>query len=236
MQKAAPWPVLLAMLASLGVNLWLAGAPGWLWLPAALAGWYLANLASGVTHMVMDYKSCTPGVGLDRLYFYEGSRESEEYLALRAAVWRRIGPLEKLIYDFKNHHPRPDSLGRRAMMVQIGSTILFATLPASLLLNLAALALPLPGWLVAGGVVFIVGATFAQYFHGTLHRADNPPLVLWMRRAGLLMTPAAHAIHHATLDRDFATNTGWSNPLVNRLFRLALRRRWLLPEGLEPRS
>ncbi len=225
---------MLAMLASLALNLWLAGAPGWAWIPAAIAGWYLADFASGVIHMVMDYKVCTPGVGLDRLYFYEGSRESPDYLALRDQVWTRVGPFEKLVYDFKNHHPRPDALGRRPMLVQIGSTILFATLPASLLLNLAALALPLRGWIIAGLVVFIVGATFAQYFHGTLHRDDNPPLVIWMRRLGLLMTPNAHAIHHATLDRDFATNTGWSNPLVNRLFNLAIARRWLKPEGLEP--
>lgn len=225
---------MLAMLASLALNLWLAGAPGWAWIPAMIAGWYLADFASGVIHMVMDYKVCTPGVGLDQLYFYEGSRESPDYLALRDEVWTRVGPFEKLVYDFKNHHPRPDALGRRPMLVQIGSTILFATLPASLLLNLAALALPLPGWMIAGLVVFIIGATFAQYFHGTLHKDDNPPLVIWMRRLGLLMTPQAHAIHHATLDRDFATNTGWSNPLVNRLFNLAIGRRWLKPEGLEP--
>jgi hypothetical protein len=83
-------------------------------------------------------------------------------------------------------------------------------------------------------VVFIIGATFAQYFHGTLHRADNPWIVHAMRRTGLLMTPQAHAIHHATLTRDFATNTGWSNPLVNRIFALAMRRRWLSEAGLEP--
>jgi hypothetical protein len=83
--------------------------------------------------------------------------------------------------------------------------------------------------------VFIVGGTLAQYFHGTLHRDDNPWIVHGMRRLGLLMTPEAHALHHATLRRDFATNTGWSNPLVNWIFRLAMRRGWLDEAGLEPR-
>lgn len=234
MMRAAPWPVMLAMLASLALSLWLAGLPTLAWAPAIVAGWYVADLASGVTHMIMDYKRCTPGVGLDRLYFYEGSRESEDYIALRRQVWTRIGPFEKLVYDFKNHHPRPDALGRRTMLVQIGSTIMFATLPVSLALNLAALLLPLPGWLIAGAIAFIIGATFAQYFHGTLHRDDNPPIVTVMRRLHLLMTPQAHALHHATLDRDFATNNGWSNPLVNRLFRLAIRRKWLMQDGIEP--
>lgn len=234
MMKAAPTSVMMAMLVSLALNLWLAGAPTWAWVPAALAGWYLADAASGLTHMIMDYKPCRAGVGLDRLYFYEGSRESEEYLALRTRVWREIGPFEKLVYDFKNHHPRPEALGRRTMQVQIGSTIMFGALPGSLALNAVAMVVRLPGWLIFGIVILIGGATFAQYFHGTLHRDDNPPVVLAMRRLGLLMTPQAHQLHHDTLRRDFATNNGWSNPLINRLFNLAIRRRWLADDGLTP--
>ena len=175
--KAAPWPVMVAFLVSLGLNLLLAGVPTLAWVPAALVGWYLADLASGLTHMIMDYKPCRRGVGLDQLYFYEGSRESADYLALRDRVWQEIGPFEKLVYDFKNHHPRPDALGRRPMLVQIGSTIIFFALPASVALNVAAWLFPLPGWLMFGSVVLIIGGTFAQYFHGTLHRADNPAII-----------------------------------------------------------
>jgi hypothetical protein len=185
--------------------------------------------------MYMDYRPCTPGIGLDRVFHYEGSRESDEYIALRDAVWAKISPFERLVYDFKNHHPRPEALGRRPFLVQIGSTILFAALPASILLNLICVAMAVPGWLIAGMVVLIAGGTLAQYFHGTLHRADNPWIVRAMRKAGLLMTPEAHAVHHATLRRDFATNTGWSNPLVNAVFHLATRRNWLDEAGLEPR-
>lgn len=234
MMKAAPWPVMLAMLLSLLANLAMAGAPTWAWIPAALAAWYLADLASGVVHMVMDYKPCRKGVGLDQLYFYQGSRESAEYLALRDEVWARIGPLEKLVYDFKNHHPRPEALGRRPMLVQVGSTIMFGTLPASLLLNILAYAMALPSWLIFGAVVLLVASSFAQYFHGTLHRDRNPPIIHAMRAVGLLMTPAAHDKHHDTLTRDFATNCGWSNPLVNQLFSVAIRRRWLTESGLTP--
>jgi hypothetical protein len=234
MMKAAPWPVTALLLVSLGLNLWLAGMPDWLWIPAAFAAWYIADALSGLTHMIMDYRPCTAGVGLDRLYFYEGSRESEDYLALRDSVWRKIGPFEKLVYDFKNHHPRPEALGRRTMLVQIGSTMIFFALPASLALNAAELLFGVPGWLVFAVLVLIVGGTFAQYFHGTLHRDDNPAIVHWMRKLGLLMTPQAHQIHHDTLTRDFATNNGWSNPLINRVFNLAIRRRWLTEAGLTP--
>ena len=235
MMKAAPWPVTMLFAVSLALNLWFAGVPDWRWIPAVFAGWYLADLLSGLTHMVIDYRPCTPGIGLDRMFHYTGSRESADYLALRAEVLPRISAFERLVYDFKNHHPRPEALGRRSFLVQIGSTIMFASLPFSILVNLACLALAVPGWLIAGLAVLTIGGTLAQYFHGTLHRADNPRIVRAMRRVGLLMTPEAHAVHHATLRQDFATNTGWYNPLVNLIFRLAMSRGWLTEAGLEPR-
>ena len=232
--KAAPWPVTALFALSMALNLWFAGTPDWRWIPAALAGWYVADLLSGLTHMYMDYRPCTAGIGLDRMFHYSGSRESAEYLDLRDSVLPRISPFERLVYDFKNHHPRPEALGRRPFLVQIGSTILFVSLPASLALNLACAGAGLPGWLIAALVVLIAGGTLAQYFHGTLHREDNPWIVRAMRRLHLLMTPEAHALHHATLRRDFATNTGWSNPLVNTVFRAASARGWLNEAGLEP--
>jgi hypothetical protein len=235
MMKAAPWPATLLFLLSVGLSLWFAGAPDWRWIPAAIAAWYIADLLSGLTHMYMDYRPCTPGIGLDRVFHYAGSRESREYLELRNMVWARISPFERLVYDFKNHHPRPDALGRRPFLVQIGSTILFVSLPAALLLNLSCLVFAPQGWFIFGLVVLLIGGTLAQYFHGTLHRSDNPPIVRAMRRIGLLMTPEAHALHHETLRRDFATNTGWSNPLVNAIFRTAIGRGWIDESGLEPR-
>lgn len=235
MMKAAPWWVTMLFGLSLATNLWFAGIPDWRWIPAALAAWYVADLLSGLIHMYIDYRPCTPGIGLRDMFHYAGSRESEDYLALRDRVMPNIAPFERLVYDFKNHHPRPEALGRRPFLVQIGSTILFVSLPFSILLNLVCVAFAVPGWLIFGLVVLIIGGTLAQYFHGTLHRSENPWIVRTMRRAGLLMTPEAHAVHHATLRRDFATNTGWSNPLVNAIFASAMNRGWLDEAGLEPR-
>src|SRR3546814_4506013 len=68
---------------SFSANLWLAlRDPQWLAIPAVLAGWYLADLASGMVHMFMDYHPCPKGKGLDRLYFYQDSRASQEYQTL----------------------------------------------------------------------------------------------------------------------------------------------------------
>src|SRR5688572_33333562 len=69
---------------------WAARDLGWLTIPSLLAGWYIADMLSGLVHMFMDYHPCPRGKGLDRLYFYEGSRGSEEYQALFRQTMARI--------------------------------------------------------------------------------------------------------------------------------------------------
>ena len=199
-----------------------------------VVGWYLADLASGVVHMLFDYRPCPPGKRLNELFFYTGSRESEDYLALVRDRMASVSAFDRLVYDFKNHHPRPMALGRRPVWRLIGSSVVLAALPMSLLLNIAAWVLPVPGWLVATALALIVGGAFAQYFHGSLHRDDNPALIGWMRRLRLLMSPQAHQLHHDTLQRDFATNCGWSNPLINRVFNALRARGYLVDAGLVP--
>ncbi|MPT47224.1 MAG: carotenoid synthesis regulator CarF [Sphingobium sp.] len=226
----------LFLLSGAGNVGFMLGDMSWWVIPALIAGWYAADMLSGIVHMTMDYFPARLHVGLDRLYFYEGSRESDEYQGMFRASMKQLNPFEKLVYDFKNHHPRPAALGRRTMWRQIGSTVIAGSFPLSLLLNIACLIWPVPGWLVAGTISLLIGGTFAQYFHGTLHRQDNPWIINAMRRVGLLMTPEAHQLHHDTLQRDFATNSGWSNALLNPVFRFAYKRGWLQDEGLEPQG
>lgn len=227
--------ILTLFLTSLALNLgWALGDLGWLSLPAALLGWYLADLGSGLVHMYMDYHPCPPGKRLADLFFYPGSRESDEYQAMLRERMARINSFERLVYDFKNHHPRPDALGRRPLWRLIGSTVIAGALPISLFCNLAWLLLPVPGWIAAGVTTLAIGGAFAQYFHSSLHRADHPWIIGALRNAGLLMTPAAHQLHHDTLQRDFATNCGWSNPLINIVFNGLRARGYLGDAGLVP--
>ena len=208
----------------------------WLCIPALFAGWYLADLASGLTHMLLDYRPTPAGKRLDELYFYEGSRESDDYIALLQQRMAGVNAFDRLVYDFKNHHPRPMALGRRPVWRLIGSTVIAGALPISITLNITTLLLPVSGWLMAMLLTLILGGAFAQYFHGTLHRERNPAIVGWMRRAHLLMSPDAHQLHHNTLQRDFATNSGWSNQVINRLFAALRRRGYLKDDGLVPNA
>lgn len=214
----------------------LALHPSWWIAPGLVAGWYVADLASGLVHMYMDYRPCPPGKRLNDLFFYTGSRESDEYQTMLRERMASINAFERLVYDFKNHHPRPLALGRRGLWRLIGSTLIVAGLPLSLALNLSWVVWPLPAGLAAAVFAFTVGASFAQLFHASLHRDHNPPPIDLMRRLGVLMTPAAHQLHHDTLKQDFATNCGWSNPLVNRVFALLRERGYLDDAGLEPSS
>jgi hypothetical protein len=220
-----------SMVANIGLS---SGKLDWRVFPAGLIGWFLADAASGVVHMYMDYRHCPPGRGLDQLFFYSGSRASDEYLELRRSVLKRVGTFDRLVFDFKNHHPRPDALGRRGLTDLIWSSIAFVALPLSLLLNAAELLWPVPLWFTAGAIVLLIGGALAQYFHSSLHRNDVPVIIKAMRAVGLLMTPSAHALHHATLRRDFATNSGWSNRLLNPIFSFLHRRGILVDAGLEP--
>jgi hypothetical protein len=233
--------VLAAFLLSVGLNaVGVLREPSWLAIPAVLAGWYAADLLSGLTHLIMDYFPCPQGKGLDRIFFYTGSRGSPEYQSLKRETMARLNAFHRVAYDFKTHHPSPDALGRRTVLQLIGSTIIAAALPLSLLGNAALLMGWLQGPAQSGAMAFwvslLLGVAFAQFFHSTLHRRDNPWFIRAMRRAGLLMEPAAHQIHHDTLQRDFATNCGWSNPVINRLFAWLDSRGQLDPAGLEPHS
>lgn len=215
----------LAYLSQLSLSLAL--------IPVALLAWYLADAQSGLVHMYMDYRPCTPNIGLKELFFYQGSRASKDYQALLQSTMRRVSFFERVVYDFKNHHPRPNALGRRNFEQQTLSLSIFV-LPYSLICNLLLWQFHLPDLLALALIVFLTSSMLTQYFHGTLHRDDNPWIINLMRRIGLLIKPSAHQIHHATLDCDFATISGWSNPLLNRVFHHIQRRGGFDRKGLEP--
>jgi len=221
---------------SLLVSLILACRTPDLWMiPAALAGWYGADFMSGAAHMYLDYRPCVPGIGLDKVFFYEGSRGTDEYVAFKKRITRQIYPFERLVFEFKLHHPRPDSLGRRSFLYLVNSPSIYLALIPALALNIGCWLGVVPGWLAVGTVVFLFGAVLAQYFHGYLHRADAPWYIALPRRLRLLMTPADHAVHHETLTRDFSTTSGWSNPLLNVAFNALRGWGMFSPAGLTPR-
>jgi len=220
---------------SLAADLALAAPSlGWSAIPAALAGWYAADLASGLVHMTMDYNPCRPGTGLRDLYFWDGPRDSAEFQVKQDEVYARISRFERVVYDFKKHHPFPDLLGRHNFLHLMKGPTFVVVLPISLALNAVFLALRPPGWLLVGVVVTLLGAAMSQAFHGALHRDDVGRTLRLLRRLRLVMSRSAHQAHHDSLTQDFAVVNGWSNPLVNLCASVLLRSGALSKEGLEP--
>ena len=220
---------------SLAVDAFLVGPHfEWRMIPAAFLGWYTADLISGLVHMTMDYRPCRPGTGVKELYFWEGSRDTLEFLARQADVYSRISTFERIVYDFKKHHPMPDFLGRHGVFHLMKAPVFLVTLPASVALNGLFILTEPPGYVIVGVVVLLVGASLTQSFHGALHKTDVPSGVKAMRSLGLLMSPAQHKFHHDTLTRDFSVISGWSNPVVNFCARQLLRQGFLRADGLEP--
>ena len=225
----------LLFFMSLGLDLALAAPSLDLWvIPAGFIGWFIADLASGLVHMYMDYKPCRPGTGLKELYFWDGPRDSSAFISRQDDVYARISRFERVIYDFKKHHPFPDLLGRHSFLHLMKAPTFIIVLPVSLVLNVLFLIFPAPAWLLVGVTVFLLGASMAQAFHGALHRDSVGPVLRFLRQLGIVMTRRAHQLHHDSLTRDFGTINGWSNPLVNLWAKALLRMGILRSEGLEP--
>jgi hypothetical protein len=211
----------------------LRGQVSW-WSPLVVfAALYLADVLSGVAHFVVDYTPNVTGVGLKELYHYQGSRASEDYLRRRKEALRQINGFQEIVFDFKVHHRTPAALGRRSFLVMTVPVIVYGALP----ITVGLVALGELGWMPPDLSLFVVimvaCGTMSQYVHACTHKKPIPWLARVLQRVGLLISPKAHDVHHRHPDRQFCLLNGWANPLVDRLFRFALRRGYFQPDGLK---
>jgi hypothetical protein len=123
-----------------------------------------------------------------------------------------IGP--GLIAPFREHHHDP------LLMTQHG----FLELTGSSFRGLAPL-LAFYVWQGSGSIgldafVFSVsaGAAGTNLLHRWAHEPNPPGIARVLHRAGLVLTPARHARHHAPpYEAAYCVTSGWLNPLFERL-------------------
>lgn len=161
-------------------------------LAALLIGHALADLVTGIAHWLCD-------------------RVFDEHAPL-------LGPL--IVKGFRDHHVDPLGITRHDFLGVNGNT----ALPAVPVLA-AALVLPAPAlgettaifaWSLFAGVVLSAVAT--NQLHAWAHAERVPRPVAWAQRRGLVLSPGAHAIHHAGKhDVAYCVTTGWWNPLLDRI-------------------
>ena len=127
-----------------------------------------------------------------------------------------VGPL--LIRPFREHHVDPLAITRHGFLETNGSSALLLAIALALGLAL----LPHEGALgpFAHGfaIAFALAAFAANQLHKWAHAPRAPRAIAWLQARRLVLSPAAHALHHrADHSRAYCVATGWLNPPLDRL-------------------
>ncbi|MGE0876878.1 MAG: fatty acid desaturase CarF family protein [Burkholderiales bacterium] len=179
-------------------------------LPAVLAGIVAADFASGLVHWAAD-------------------------------TWgRQDSPLvgERLIRPFRVHHANPRDLCARPFVDCNG--------------DVASLTLPLLAWAAISDIegaaaqrtaefalAFCIAILPVNQVHKWAHLGSAAPCIVQLaQRAGLILSPRRHAVHHrAPFATDYCIVNGWCNPLLARAgFFRALERVVRRATGAAPRA
>jgi plasmanylethanolamine desaturase len=122
-----------------------------------------------------------------------------------------IGP--RLIQPFREHHRDPAGMTRHGWLELCGNSAL-ALSPVLA----AALVRPLGPLLDGALITFGLAVLGTNLFHCWAHAERVPRLVARLQSAGLILSPQAHARHHAAPhDAAYCVTSGWANRALDRL-------------------
>lgn len=162
---------------------------------AAVVGYALADLISGIVHWL-------------------GDRYGSETTPL-------IGPI--FVRPFREHHLDPKAITRHGFVETNGSNCI-VSVPCMAVAFFVIPETPslFSTFLLGGKLAFCLAIFATNQFHKWAHM-DNPPrLVPLLRSISLILTPEHHGIHHsAPFDRNYCITVGWWNPLIHRIFKEA---------------
>jgi len=162
---------------------------------AALLGYLLADLVSGLVHWAGDtwFREDTPLIG------------------------------RGFIHPFREHHRDPLAITRHGFLEVNGSNclaLLPLLLPTFALGAPGGPGEPPPAALFQAAALLFSLATFAtNQFHKWAHQPGPLPApVRWLQRSSLILSPEHHGAHHRAPHRQaYCVTVGWMNPLLDRL-------------------
>jgi hypothetical protein len=179
------------LLVELGLRLaaGLARSGAWHWLPIGLVlGVACADLTSGLVHWFCD--------------------------SFFSAETPLIGRL--LIRPFRDHHAAPEAMvghGLLELHANSCAPVVAALALARLLPFEPSHATLFQAWLF----FFALTAASTNQLHLWAHAESRPPVVRWLQRHGVILTPERHALHHSSdFSRSYCVATGWLNPALDR--------------------
>lgn len=168
---------------------------GWLDVAALVAivavGHFVADLGSGLAHWAGDT------------------------LGSPKTFW--VG--KRFIEPFRNHHTDPTDITRHDFVETNGNSCIVVSL---ILVPVVAL-LPARATQPSYWVCALVASTCAwlvatNQFHKWAHCEQPPACVRWLQRAGVVLAPKHHAVHHrAPHDTQYCITSGVMNPLLARV-------------------
>jgi ubiquitin-conjugating enzyme E2 variant len=158
---------------------------------AALAGYLLADLVSGLVHWFGD------------TFFEEDT-----------PVWGTL-----FVGPFREHHRDPLAMTRHSFGELNGSNCLGVAPLLLIALTLRETAAE-HSWALFGMSVllfFSLSIAVTNQIHSWCHAPRAPKAAVWLQRRGLILSPERHASHHQGGSRDaYCVTTGWMNNLLDR--------------------
>jgi ubiquitin-conjugating enzyme E2 variant len=149
--------------------------------------------------------------------------------------WPIVG--NGIIRGFREHHVDPTAITRHDFVEASGAigVTLLPVLACALCLPVTSAASLGAVWFL---VVFAVALVATNEIHKWAHRDRVAFFVSALQRAGLILRPEHHAIHHsAPHDRHYCITTGWLNPVLGAIgFFEVLERTITSLTGAVPRS
>lgn len=142
------------------------------------------------------------------------------------------------VRTFREHHTDAREITRHGFVETNGANALltlFVLIPTALARPDVGAPLGRATIVAVLSLTLLIGVT--SQIHKWAHTEAPPPLVRWLQRAGVILSPEHHAAHHAAPhDRCYAITFGYVDALLDRgLFR-ALERVVTAATGLRPRA
>ncbi|MES1240177.1 MAG: fatty acid desaturase CarF family protein [Acidobacteriota bacterium] len=182
--------VLLAGFVWLGVM--REAAPSWPWIAlAVLAGFYAADLGSGLLHWAFD------------TWFDEN-----------------IEFLRRMVLQVREHHVYPNRIFHISFLHDAGTLSWIALLLTAPVILGSILAGPGPIaiCLILASAIFNVLLVTMLAFHKCGHRARQPFWIRLLQKSGLLLSVHHHSQHHqGNHDYNYCLINGWADQTLGRL-------------------
>jgi len=183
--------------------------------------WLMVGVATVLGYIVADF--------LSGVVHWAGDTVGDETTPVFGA---------NFVKPFRYHHVDPQDITRHDFIETNGNNCIVVVPVLALLLLVTPRS---TGWFffTCTAVAFTCWFVFCtNQFHKWAHQDQPAGWVRALQRAGLILSPEHHAIHHASpQDKAYCITVGWMNPLLDRIaFFRALESliRWLAPSALRP--